>query len=163
MNIQRITEVGIAVHDLAAATDLFVTLFGATASAVYEVPAYQMRYRMCRVGKVDFELMEPTDEHGVIADFLARRGQGLHHIAFAVDDLESGMAVLRDKQVQFVDEAPVPMQLTGVDFAGRAFSGEVKLAFSHPRSVLGVLFEFIEYPPGYRTDDGHGSTANDAN
>jgi AGZA family xanthine/uracil permease-like MFS transporter len=62
---------------------LFVDLFDAVASDVTEVPAYGMRYRMCRVGKVDFELMAPTGATGVIADFLAKRGEGLHHIAFA--------------------------------------------------------------------------------
>ena len=149
MDIQRITEVGVAVHDLEAATALFVELFGATASDVYTVDRYQMRYRMCRVGKVDFELMEPTGESGVIADFLNKRGQGLHHIAFAVDDIAAGMDSLRKKGVSFVDEAPVPVYLEGEDFAGRSFSGDVKLAFSYPRSILGILFEFLEYPAGY--------------
>lgn len=149
MDIQRITEVGVAVHDLEAATRMFVDLFGATASDVYTVERYQMRYRMCRVGKVDFELMEPTGTSGVIADFLAKRGQGLHHIAFAVDDVAAGMENLRAKGVSFVDEAPVPVHLEGEDFAGRSFKGDVKLAFSNPRSVLGILFEFLEYPPGY--------------
>lgn len=149
MDIQRITEVGVAVHDLEAATKLFVELFGATAGKVYTVERYDMRYRMCRVGKVDFELMEPTSDSGVIADFLAKRGQGLHHIAFAVDDIESGYKNLQAKGVQFVDDAPVPVYLEGEDFAGRSFAGDIKLAFSHPRSVLGILFEFLEYPEGY--------------
>lgn len=149
MDIQRITEVGIAVHDLEEATRLFVDLFGASASEIYTVERYQMRYRMCRVGKVDFELMEPTGDSGVIADFLNKRGQGLHHIAFAVDDVAAGMDRLRAKGVSFVDEAPVPVHLEGEDFAGRSFSGEVKLAFSYPRSVLGILFEFLQYPEGY--------------
>ncbi len=149
MDIQRITEIGVAVHDLKAATKLFVDLFGATASPVYEVARYDMRYRMCRVGKVDFELMEPTGPTGVIAEFLARRGQGLHHVAFAVNDIEAGYEALAKKGVSFVDDAPVPVHLEGEDFAGRSFSGDVKLAFSHPRSVLGILFEFLEYPAGY--------------
>ncbi len=138
-----------AVHDLEEATALFVGLLGATAGDVQLVERYAMRYRMCRVGKVDFELMEPTGDGGVIADFLARRGPGLHHVAFAVDDVSAGMERLAAKGVRFVDELPVELRLTGEDFAGRRFDGDVKLAFAHPRSLLGVLVEFIEYPAGY--------------
>lgn len=151
MDIQRITEVGVAVHDLEAATQLFVELFGATAGPVYTVERYDMRYRMCRLGKVDFELMEPTRPTGVIADFLAKRGQGLHHIAFAVNDIDDGFEKLRRKGVSFVEEAPAALHLEGEDFAGRSFAGDVKLSFAHPKSVLGILFEFLEYPEGYDT------------
>ena len=50
------------------------------------MPLYAMRYRMCRVGKVDFELMEPVGEEGVISKFLNSRGEGIHHVAFAVEE-----------------------------------------------------------------------------
>lgn len=151
MDIQRITEVGVAVRDLDAASRLFVDLLGATAGEIIEVPLYDMRYRMCRVGKVDFELMAPTGPTGVIADFLARRGEGLHHIAFAVDDLDDTMAQLKRKAVRFVADPPVTLALSGVDFAGRSFADDIRFTFSHPSSLLGILFEFIQYPPGYRT------------
>lgn len=150
MDIQRITEVGVAVRNLEAATALFVDLFHATASDVTEVPAYGMRYCMCRVGKVDFELMAPTGA-GVIADFLAKRGEGLHHIAFAVDDIADTMATLKQKAVRFVGDAPVTSTLPVVDFAGRAYAEDIQFTFSHPTSILGILFEFIQYPRGYQT------------
>lgn len=152
MDIKRITEVGVAVHDLDAATKIFVDLFGATKGPAHLVSRYQMRYRMCRLGNVDFELMEPTSESGVIADFLKRRGQGLHHIAFAVDDIETGFSNFKEKGVSFVDELPIILDLEGEDFAGRKFAGDVKIAFSNPSSILGILFEFIEYPKGYETN-----------
>ncbi len=150
MDIRRITEVGIAVRDLDQATTLFAELLGASVGPVLDVPDYGMRYRMCRVGKVDFEVMAPTGETGVIADFLAKRGEGLHHIAFAVDDIEETMAHLRSKSVQFVDDRPRTLTLDFVDFAGRRFTDEVRFAFSHPRSILGILFEFIQYPREYQ-------------
>jgi methylmalonyl-CoA/ethylmalonyl-CoA epimerase len=150
MDIRRITEVGVAVRDLNRATELFVTLFSATVGEIVEVAEYGMRYRMCRVGKVDFELMEPTADTGVIADFLAKRGEGLHHIAFAVDDIADTMNTLRKKAVRFVDSAPLQKQLPVVDFAGRAFSEDIQFAFSHPSSILGILFEFIQYPEQYQ-------------
>ena len=151
MDIRRITEVGIAVRDLAQATALFEHLFNASVGELIEVPRYAMHYRMCRVGKVDFEVMAPTGDTGVIADFLQKRGEGLHHIAFAVDDIESTMNTLREKNVRFVDDAPVREKLGFEDFAGRKFSEDIQFAFSHPSSILGILFEFIQYPEGYQT------------
>ena len=151
MDIRRITEVGVAVRDLAQATELFQHLFNASVGEVIDVPRYGMHYRMCRVGKVDFEIMAPTADTGVIADFLRKRGEGLHHIAFAVDDLADTINTLRAKQVRFVDETPQGLHLDFEDFAGRRFSHDIQFAFSHPASILGILFEFIQYPAGYAT------------
>ncbi|MCZ6895410.1 MAG: VOC family protein [Gammaproteobacteria bacterium] len=151
MDIRRITEVGVAVRDLEQATQLFVDLFNAEAGDIVDVERYSMRFRMCRVGKIDFELMEPTGDTGVIAEFLAKRGEGLHHIAFAIDDIENTMDSLGKKGVRFVDDAPIRKQLDVVDYAGRTFSDDIQFTFSHPASILGILFEFIQYPDGYQT------------
>ena len=151
MDIRRITEVGVAVRDLDRATDLFRTLFNASVGEVVEIERYAMRFCMCRVGKVDFELMAPTGDTGVIADFLNQRGEGLHHIAFAVDDIDATMRGLGKKGVRFVDDAPIRAQLDVVDYAGRIFSDDIQFTFSHPASILGILFEFIQYPEGYAT------------
>jgi methylmalonyl-CoA/ethylmalonyl-CoA epimerase len=150
MDIERITEVGVAVDDLEQATRLFVDMLGATAEPVRVVERYQMRYCMCRLGKVDFELMEPLEDEGVIADFLRKHGPGLHHVAFAVKDIEDGARALERKGVRFVEEVPFELRLQGVDFAGRPFDADVKITFAHPASFLGVLLEFIEYPAGYQ-------------
>jgi len=151
MDIRRITEVGVAVRNVQQASGLFVEFFNAEVSDIVEVEEYSMRFCMCRVGKVDFELMEPISDCGVIADFLAKRGEGLHHVAFAVDDIEDTMGTLSQKSVQFVDPTPMRKQLDVVDYAGRRFSNDIKFTFSHPASILGILFEFIEYPSGYET------------
>ncbi len=151
MDIRRITEVGIAVHDLDQAVALFEHLFGAEVGELIDVPLYDMRFRMCRVGKVDFEVMEPTAERGVIADFLAKRGEGLHHIAFAVDDIDDTMSSLGAKGVRFVAEHPVTNRMPMIDYAGRRFDEDISFTFSHPTSIVGILFEFIQYPDGYAT------------
>ncbi len=151
MDITRITEVGIAVNDLDQAVALFEHLFDAEVGELIDVPLYDMRFKMCRVGKVDFEVMEPTADTGVIADFLAARGEGLHHIAFAVDDIEDTMTTLGQKGVQFVADAPVSNTMPMVDYAGRHFRDDISFTFSHPKSILGILFEFIQYPEGYQT------------
>lgn len=151
MDIRRITEVGVAVRDLSQARNLFVELFNASAGEIVEIERYAMRFQMCRVGKVDFELMEPIGDQGVIADFLRERGEGLHHIAFAVDDINDAMGSLQRKGVRFVDDAPIRTELGMVDYAGREFRDDIQFAFSHPSSILGILFEFIQYPEGYET------------
>jgi methylmalonyl-CoA/ethylmalonyl-CoA epimerase len=133
MDIRRITEVGIAVHDLDEAVALFENLFDAEVGELIDVPMYDMRFKMCRVGKVDFEVMAPTAPTGVIADFLTKRGPGLHHIAFAVDD------------------KPATLSTSMIDFAGRRFDDDISFTFSHPASILGILFEFIQYPDDYAT------------
>ncbi len=149
--MKRITEVGVAVHDLAACTELMADLFGADVGPLVPVPLYDMQFRMLRVGKVDFEVMEPTAERGVIWDFLQRRGEGLHHIAFAVDDIDSTTETLRRKGVSFVDDEPMTNRFGLVDYAGREFDDEIKFTFSHPASIMGILFEYIQYPAGYDT------------
>ncbi|MBW2283662.1 MAG: VOC family protein [Deltaproteobacteria bacterium] len=151
MDIKRITEVGVAVKDLEKATKLFVDLLGAEAGPVIDMPMYGMKYRMCRVGKVDFELMAPAGDDGVIAKYLESKGEGLHHVAFAVKDLAEGMRSLESKGVQFVSEEPLSGHGQSVDYAGREVAGHTKFTFSVPSSILGILFEFIEYPEGYET------------
>jgi len=151
MDIKRITEVGVVVRDLEQASTLLSDLLDADVGDLVTVERYNMHYRMCRVGKVDFELMAPTADTGVIAEFLAKSGEGLHHIAFAVDDIEDTMGTLRKKGVQFVDQAPIRDQLDVVDYAGRAFSKDIQFTFSYPQAILGILFEFIQYPEGYQT------------
>ena len=150
VDIERVDHIGIRVRDLDHAVGMFRDLFDADVGDLVDVPLYDMAFRMCRVGKVDFEVMAPTSTTGVIAKFLSERGEGLHHVAFAVDDLDGTMSTLGGKGVQFVgDPATLPSRL--VDYAGRRIDGEIRFAFSHPRSILGILFEFIQYPPDYQT------------
>jgi len=151
MDIRRITEVGIAVPELDEAVALFENLFDAQVGELIDVPMYDMRFKMCRVGKVDFEVMAPTGPTGVIADFLAKRGPGLHHIAFAVDSIEDTMETLGNKGVQFVADKPATLATSMVDFAGRRFDDDISFTFSHPASTLGILFEFIQCPDEYAT------------
>jgi methylmalonyl-CoA/ethylmalonyl-CoA epimerase len=133
--MKQITEVGVAVKDLEKATRLFVDHLGAEAGEIITVERYQMRYRMCRVGNVDFELMEPLGEEGVIARFIKARGEGLHHVGFAVEDLLDHLAALKEQGVPLIDEDPQEL-LGGI------------YAFVHPSAFSGVMFELIQYPEG---------------
>ena len=81
----------------------------------------------------------------------AGRGWHLARHQHPVDDVDDAVRSLAGKGVQFVAERPEALALDVVDFAGRVFSEELRFAFSHPKSLFGVLFEFIEYPPDYAT------------
>lgn len=141
MKLKKITEVGIAVRDLEASTKLFVDLLGGEAGDIMDVPLFGMRFRMVKLGNVDFELMEPTDENGLIARFIDSRGEGLHHVAFAVDDLAGRLAALKEQGCRLINETPL-------DLLGGKF------AFVHPKAFSGVMFELIEYPKDYVFPDG---------
>jgi len=135
MSLKKITEVGVAVKDLEKATKLLVECLGAQAGEIVTVERYNMRYRMCRIGNVDFELMEPIGDQGVIANFLKARGEGLHHVAFAVDDIDDQVKSLKEKNVNLIDKEPKELH------GGR-------YVFVHPSAFTGVMFELIEYPDG---------------
>lgn len=148
--IRAITEIGVAVHDLDAATRLLTTRLGAVPGPVQRFEPYGMEFCMCRVGNVDFEVMAPTSAEGVIARFLARHGEGIHHIGFAVDDVAATQRELGSKGLGFVDARPRTARFLMKDFGGQAFDTECDFAFTQPKSLLNMLVEFIQYPPGYQ-------------
>lgn len=147
--IRAITEIGVAVRDLGEATQLLTRRLGAVAGPLQRFEPYAMEFRMCRVGNVDFELMAPLDDEGVIARFLRRHGEGLHHIGFAVDDLAAAQQAMTAEGLEFVEPVPKRQRFLVHDFDGHAIEADVGFNFSRPASLLGLLLEFIQYPPGF--------------
>lgn len=145
MELKKITEVGIAVKDMEKTTQLFVNLLGGEAGNVVDVPLFGMRFRMVKLANIEFEIMEPTDEKGLIAKFIRDRGEGLHHLAFAVDDLADRLSFLKQQGCQLINESPL-------DILGG------KVGFVHPKAFSGVMFELIQYPRGYEFPDGDINT-----
>lgn len=128
----RVHHVGIAVTDLEASIALYRDLFhaelvhrGASQSEGQEVA-------LLRAGDVELELMRATREDSPVAKFVAKRGPGMHHIAFAVPDIRRALAEARAGGLQLVDEEP----RVGVHGS--------PIAFIHPKSVGGVLTELVE-------------------
>jgi len=91
---------------------------------------------MLPVGESRIELLEPTSDESPISKFLAKRGPGIHHIAFGVDDIRAALADLKSKGTRLIDDEP------------RAGSGGCLVAFIHPSSTGGVLIELVERPLG---------------
>lgn len=126
-------HVGIAVRDLDLAIDRYRAL-GLVVDAVEDVPAAGARVAFLKAGAIDVELLEPLGSDSPVARFLDRRGEGLHHVAFAVGDIPAELVRLERLGFELVDRVPRP------GARGR------QVAFLHPRSAHGVLVELVQEP-----------------
>lgn len=122
---------GIAVEDLDAAVATYISLFGATTEHRETVPDQGVEAASLRVGDGRVELLRPLEPDTPVGRFLAKRGPGLHHVAFEVADVAAELARLRADGVQLIDEEPRP-GLFGL-----------QVGFVHPEATGGVLAEFV--------------------
>jgi methylmalonyl-CoA epimerase len=128
----RIHHVGVAVADLDVAIRLYTDLFGAELTHRASNEADGLAAAFLRAGDVEVELLSPLREDTPVGKFLAKRGPGLHHIAVAVPDIEKAMAGARAAGLELIDAEP------------RIGLHGARIAFIHPKSVGGVLTEFVE-------------------
>ena len=135
-------HIGVAVRRLDAALADYRAL-GFEFESIEEVPGQGVRVAFLRSGGAQIELLESLAPDGVIARFVQRRGEGLHHVAFSVSDIRAEMGRLRDQGLELVDAEPRP------GAHGRL------VAFVHPRSARGVLLELVQETAG-RTTAGSG-------
>ena len=127
----RIDHIGVAVRDLAAASRTMEELLGLKVAAQEEVEEQQLIAALVPTANVRFELMQPTADDSVVGRFLERRGEGVHHICFEVEDIQAEIDALKARDVQLVQGAP-----------REGFVGLVE--FVHPRAAAGVLVEFAQ-------------------
>lgn len=130
----KLDHVGIAVPDLTAAIAQWRPLIGAPEHPPEEVPSNRVRVAFVSVGETHIELVEPSDPASPLAQFLERRGPGVHHLAFAVPSVNAALDELRGRGERVVDERARP------GARGR------KVGFAHPSAFGGVLVEFVEGP-----------------
>jgi methylmalonyl-CoA/ethylmalonyl-CoA epimerase len=134
--IQRIDHLGIAVRSLADTVKYYEQALGLKCEHYEEVPSQKVKTAFFDVGGVHIELLEPTSPESTIAQFIEKRGEGIHHIAFATDDISGQLAGAKNAGVKVLHEVP---------FEGAA--GKL-VAFLHPKSSYGVLTEFCMPKPG---------------
>jgi methylmalonyl-CoA/ethylmalonyl-CoA epimerase len=132
--LKRIYHLGYAVEDLDAAARFYKEHFGASPGEPEEVEEQGIVATMFDVGESRIELVQPTHPDSPVGKFLAKRGEGFHHVAFQVDDLEGALKELKENGVELIDEEP------------RIGAGGARMAFLHPRSAHGVLTELVELP-----------------
>jgi methylmalonyl-CoA epimerase len=126
-----IDHIGIAVKSLGAAKAIYEAL-GLTVSPEELVEAEQVRVVMVPLGESRMELLEPTSENSVIAKFIAKRGEGLHHVSLRVPDLEAAIEQLKQDGVRLVSNEI------------KIGAGGHRYVFVHPSSAGGVLLELVE-------------------
>lgn len=132
MELSHIEHIGIAVSSLEEAIPYYENTLGLKCYAVEEVKDQKVKTAFFKIGQTKIELLESTDPEGPIGKFLEKRGQGVHHMAFAVNDLEKNLAEAKENGVRLIDEKP------------RKGAEGLDIAFLHPKSTLGVLTEFCE-------------------
>jgi methylmalonyl-CoA/ethylmalonyl-CoA epimerase len=128
----RIDHVGVAVSDLEAATALYVGTLGMPMAHRERVESQGVEAALLDVGDGHVELLQPLGADTVVGKFIERRGEGLHHVAYAVEDIEATLERLRGAGLELIDEQP------RVGIRGS------RVAFVHPRATGSVLTEIVE-------------------
>ena len=136
MELSYIEHIGIAVKDLEKAIKYYEDTLGLVCYAIEEVVDQKAKTAFFKIGQTKIELLESTNSEGPIGRFIEKRGEGIHHIAFAVDNLENSLKEVEDKGVRLIDLKP------------RKGAEGLDIAFLHPKSTFGVLTEFCEQKKG---------------
>jgi methylmalonyl-CoA/ethylmalonyl-CoA epimerase len=134
MTPTHIDHIGIAVKSLQESIPLFEKLLGSPCYAVEEVADQKVKTAFFRVGGTKIELLESTSPDGPIGKYVEKKGEGVHHLAFAVPDVGEALRDMEAAGVQLIDRQP------------RAGAEGLRIAFLHPRSTNGVLTELCQHP-----------------
>jgi methylmalonyl-CoA/ethylmalonyl-CoA epimerase len=130
MKPSHIEHLGIAVKSLDESIPYYEALLGTSCYALEEVKDQRVRTAFFKVGQTKIELLESTDPEGPIGKFLEKKGEGIHHIAFAVEDANQALAEAQGMGLDLIDKV------------SRKGAEEMNIGFLHPRSTHGVLIEF---------------------
>lgn len=133
MKIKRIAHIGVAVDNTSEASSFFTKMLDLCLEC--QETQGELQISFIPVGETNLELVQSTTPDGVIAKHIAKRGEGIHHLALEVEDIDAALAELKAKGVKLVDEQARP----GAHGA--------RIAFIHPKVTFGILTELVEYPP----------------
>ena len=131
--VNRISHLGVAVEDLESAIAFYRDVLGLEPHHRFSSEQDRMEACSFRVGDIEIELMQPTDPESPVGKFIARRGQGIHHVSFKVDSVAEALSEVEAAGVETVDKVPRP-----------GGGGHTRVAFLHPKSTQGVLMELEE-------------------
>ena len=130
--VRKVDHIGVAVSNLEEALKIYTDVLGLKLHGTEVVEEQKVRVAFMPVGDTEIELLESTDPEGPIAKFIEKRGEGIQHIAFRVDDIEEALEQMRQQGVRLIDEKP------------RYGAGGARIAFLHPKATGGVLVELCE-------------------
>ena len=132
MKIKKIDHIGIAVKSCGPALKFYEDILGMKSVGSETVEEQKATTVFMPIGDSELELLESTSPEGAIAKFIEKRGEGIQHICFQVENIEDALRELKEKGVKLIDETP------------RRGAGGAKIAFLHPKSTYGVLIEISE-------------------
>ena len=132
MELTHIEHIGIAVKNLDEAIKFYVNVLGLKCYAIEKVEDQKVKTAFFQIGQTKIELLESTSSDGPIGKFIEKRGEGIHHIAFATSDLQNTLNELKNKEIKLIDTKP------------RKGAEDLNIAFLHPKSTFGVLIELSE-------------------
>ena len=139
LHAKAVNHIGIAVRDIAAHRPFYEDVLGARFDGIEEVADQGVRVAFFLVGapghEVRLELLEPLHDASPVAKHIAQRGEGLHHVAYTVDDIDARLAALKAADVRLVDDTP------------RAGAHHTRIAFLHPKASGSVLTELCQPAP----------------
>jgi methylmalonyl-CoA/ethylmalonyl-CoA epimerase len=130
--LKKVDHIGIAVKNLDETIPYYTETLGLKVLKIEEVASESVRVAFIDAGNVKLELLEPMSEQSAIHTFIEKKGEGIHHIAFGVEGIEERMAELREKGIRILNEQP------------KIGAGGAKVAFLHPKSSFGVLYELCD-------------------
>lgn len=132
MKILKIDHLGIAVNSIDEGKNFWSNVLGLSFEGAETVAEQKVTTAFFPVGESEVELLESTSPDGPVAKYIEKKGQGIQHIAFQVENIEAALQELKDKGIQLIDQTP------------RRGAGGAKIAFLHPKATGGVLVELCE-------------------
>ncbi len=133
MDLSKIDHIGIAVESLKDSIGFYRDILGLELIGTDEVPSQKVKVAMFKIGESKIELLEPTSPESSIAVFLQKKGQGIHHIAYSVSDVNGSVKELIEKEVKMIDKE------------ARPGAGGSEIAFVHPKASGRVLTELCQH------------------
>ena len=132
MSIQALNHIGVAVRSIDEQRAYYEETLGLPFEGQEDVPSQKVRVAFFRVGDMRIELLEPTEPDSPVAKFIEKRGEGLHHVAYTVEDIQTRIDELKNSGLRMIDDQP------------REGAHQMQIAFLHPKSSHGVLTELCE-------------------
>lgn len=130
--VVKVDHIGIAVKNLEESLKFYEEILGMKCQGTEVVEEQKVKVAFLPIGDTEAELLESTDEEGPIAKYIEKKGEGIQHIAYKVENIEKAIAEMKEKGIRMIDEKP------------RYGAGGAKIAFIHPKSTHGVLIELCE-------------------
>ncbi|WP_433743026.1 methylmalonyl-CoA epimerase [Falsibacillus pallidus] len=130
--IKKVDHIGIAVRSIEDSLGFYTEILGLQCLKIEEVPSESVKVAFIDCGNTKLELLEPTSENSAVWKFIDKKGEGIHHVALGVESIKERMEELKEKGIRLIQDEP------------KIGAGGAEVAFLHPKSGMGVLYELCE-------------------